>query len=59
MDQVIVNYCRLFLQVRTIADLATPQGTHMDLSLLQGHPSTSSKYEIHQERPSTTEAWSP
>jgi hypothetical protein len=33
------NYCRLFLQVHTIADLSTAQGTQMDLSLLQGHPS--------------------
>jgi hypothetical protein len=54
-------YCRLFLQVHTIADLSTVERTQVDLSLIQGHPSllssTSTEHEIHQDRPETVEAW--
>jgi hypothetical protein len=57
----LINYCRLFLQVHTIADLATAGGTHVDLSFIEGRPSllssTSRDLEIHQERPNTQEAW--
>jgi hypothetical protein len=47
----LINYRRLFLQVHTIADLATAGGTHVDLSFLEGRPSlfssTSRDLEIH------------
>jgi hypothetical protein len=57
----LINYCRLYLQVRTIADLTTAEGTLVDpgflfdqVSLLS---SRSTDLEIIQERPSTPEAW--
>jgi hypothetical protein len=57
----LINYCRLFLQVHTIADLATAAGTHVDLCFLNGQvsllSSRSTDLEIHQERPDTLEAW--
>jgi hypothetical protein len=34
-----INYCRLFLQVQTVSDLATALGTHIDISLFSGQPS--------------------
>jgi hypothetical protein len=55
-----VNYCRLFLQVRTVSDLATALGTHIAISLFGGQPSVlssqSTEHEIRQERPNTA-AW--
>jgi hypothetical protein len=57
----LINYCRLFLQVHTIADLATAGGTHIDQCFIHGKPSllssTSTDLEIHQDRPATIEAW--
>jgi hypothetical protein len=57
----IINYCRLFLQVHTVADLATAAGTHVDHCFLNGQvsllSSTYNDLEIHQERPCTPEAW--
>ena len=57
----LINYCRLFLQVHTVADLATAAGTHVDHCFLNGQvsllSSRSNDLEIHQERPCTPEAW--
>jgi hypothetical protein len=57
----LINYCRLFLQVHTVADLATAEGTHIDLCFIHGNSSLLSSrtldLEIHQERPCTPEAW--
>jgi hypothetical protein len=56
-----INYCRLFLRVHTVSDLATALGTHIDVSLFSGQPSllssTSTEHEIRQERPNTAAAW--
>jgi hypothetical protein len=35
----LIKYCQLFLQVHTIANLATAGGTHVDLSFIDGRPS--------------------
>ena len=33
-----INHCRLYLQAVTIADLANPEGTHLDTDMLRGDP---------------------
>ncbi|KAI2497605.1 hypothetical protein MHU86_16911 [Fragilaria crotonensis] len=52
-----INYCRLFLQVVTISDLVTVDGTYLDLSKVEGAPSLQSSrtrwIQIHQDKPST------
>ena len=54
-----LNYCRLFLNVTTIADIAKPCGKVVDESLLHGAPSLyssrSNHLSIHQETPSPSE----
>jgi hypothetical protein len=35
----LINYCRLFLQVHTVADLTTAASTHVDLCFLNGQVS--------------------
>ena len=56
----LVNYCRLYLQAVTIADIAEANGTHLDPALLRGSPSLLSSMTtllwINQERPSE-KAW--
>jgi hypothetical protein len=51
----LINYCRLFLQVHTIAD----RGTYVDLvsSKVDRVISLARDLEIHQERPNNQEAW--
>ena len=57
----LINYCRMFLQVHTVADIATAGGTHVDPCFIHGNPSLlssrSTDLEVHQERPITLEAW--
>ena len=57
----LINYCRLYLQVHTIADLTTAEGTLVDPGFLYDQvsllSSRSTDLEIIQERPSTPEAW--
>jgi hypothetical protein len=54
-----LNYCRLFVDAITVADLATPCGTRLDMEKAQGRPgqysSRSSHLAIHQATPSATE----
>ena len=54
-----LNYCRLFLNVTTISELAKPCGTVLDTSILDGTPSSQSSRSthlaIHQESPSVNE----
>ena len=54
-----LNYCRLYLHVVTLSDLALPCGTVVDTSLLDGNPSPYScrdnHLSVHQERPSPAE----
>ena len=53
------NYCRLFLNVTTISDVAKPCGTTIDASLLDGTPpcfrSRSFHPIVHQDSPSPNE----
>jgi hypothetical protein len=57
----LINYCRFFLQVHAVADLAAVEGTHIDLCFIHGNPSLLSSrsldLEIYQERPYTLDAW--
>ncbi|KAG7361856.1 reverse transcriptase RNA-dependent DNA polymerase [Nitzschia inconspicua] len=56
-----INYCRLYLQVHTIADLGTAGGTHMDRAFIHGDTtvtsSTSAELEITQHRPDSAHTW--
>jgi hypothetical protein len=54
-----LNYCRLFLQAVTLADITMSNNSHLDNSKLCGNPSlyssTTQYVPVHQERPSETE----
>jgi exonuclease III len=54
-----INYCRMFLQAVTVSDLSHPDGTSIDLLMMQGQDSEKGSrtaiLSIHQERPSDTE----
>ena len=54
-----LNYCRLYLNVVTVSDLANPDGMTLDSAFLVGRISTRSsllaKYGVNQERPSKNE----
>ena len=54
-----LNYCRLYLNVITISDIARPCGTRLDEHFLSAQPSTTSSRStqmgIHQESPSPKE----
>ncbi|KAG7338297.1 hypothetical protein IV203_024018 [Nitzschia inconspicua] len=56
-----INYCRLYLQVHTIANLRTAGGTHMDRAFIHGETtvtsSTSAELEIIQHRPDGAHPW--
>jgi ribonuclease HI len=56
-----INYCRVFLQVHTIADMTTAGGTHVDPGFINGSvsllSSQSTELEPIQERPTTAAAW--
>jgi hypothetical protein len=49
------NYCRLYLQAITLSDVTLANGKHIDLSMMQGHPSQLSSEStmiwINQARP--------
>jgi hypothetical protein len=57
----LINYCRLYLQVHTTADIATAGGTHMDRAFIHGETtltsSSSSELEIIQHKPTSPDAW--
>jgi hypothetical protein len=51
-----LNYCRLYLQVSTISDLATAQGESIDKNMARGLPahsscSTNKWHNVNQQRP--------
>jgi hypothetical protein len=52
----LINYCRMYLQAVTVADLCLPDGVSLDPSFLTGNPtstsSTSKWIHINQARPS-------
>jgi hypothetical protein len=54
-----LNYCRLYLQVVTLADISKPNGRELDPCFLQGAPSLYSNrtrwHTINQDRPSANE----
>jgi hypothetical protein len=54
-----LNYCRLYLQAITIADIASPDGENLVRCKLQGNFSLQSSrtrwLEVHQDKPSSTE----
>ena len=56
----MVNYCRMYLRVSTVADISNAAGTHIDLGMYKGAESainTNSKwYHVHQKRPNAR-AW--
>jgi hypothetical protein len=56
----IINYCRIFLRVHSIADLTLAGGNHIDLSFLLLDPSllssASTLIEPLQDRPQTASA---
>ena len=57
----MVNYCRLYLRVTTLADITTAKGDAIDSGMYQGDPQSvivnSRWYHVHQKRPSP-KAWS-
>jgi len=56
----LINYCRLRLQVSTVADITNANGTHLDRAKLFGTPtllsSTTKLHHVNQGEPSA-EAW--
>jgi hypothetical protein len=55
-----LNYCRLYLQAVTLADITKPNGLHLDPCFLTGHSSLYSSrtrwhHSINQDRPSDNE----
>jgi hypothetical protein len=54
-----LNYCRLYLQVVTLADISKPNGEDLDPCFLQGTSSLQSGctrwHTVHQDRPSDRE----
>jgi hypothetical protein len=54
-----LNYCRLYLQVVTLADVTKPNGVELDPNLLRGYPSLMSSkstlLSVNQDRPSEKE----
>jgi hypothetical protein len=54
-----LNYCRLHLQVVTLADITKPNGAELDPNFLKGYPSLmsakSTLLSIYQDRPSERE----
>ena len=55
-----LNYCRLYLQAVTFADITKPNGLHLDRSFFTGHLSLYSSrtrwhHSINQDRPSDKE----
>ena len=57
----MINYCRLFLRVVTVSDIANATGTAIDKGMYQGKASSRIDNEnwnyVHQRRPNKT-AWS-
>jgi exonuclease III len=55
-----LNYCRLYLNVTTIADITMPNGRNLDSSYVSGEPSLQSSFNqnlpVLQEKPSE-KAW--
>jgi hypothetical protein len=51
-----LNYCRLYLQAVTLADITTPNGLHLDPCFLTGHSSLYRSrtrwHSVNQDRPS-------
>ena len=56
----LVNYCRLYLRVVTVADIASAKGDTIDPGMLQGSPNAvnvnSAWCHVHQQRPGPS-AW--
>jgi hypothetical protein len=56
-----INYCRMFLQVRSIADLTLASGNHINFSFLALDPSllssASTLIELLQDQPQTASAF--
>jgi hypothetical protein len=54
-----LNYCQLYLQAITLADISKPNGCELDPCLLEGRPSLYSSrtrwHTVNQDRPSDTE----
>jgi hypothetical protein len=52
----LINYCRLFLRVHTVAYVAMVEGTYIDLCLIHGNPSLLSSRSVDLER-KTMQSW--
>lgn len=52
-----INYCRMYMNVLLVSDVANASGTALDINAYKGIPTiNTTKYRVHQKRPDK-EAW--